>query len=204
MKLPVKLNSDLLRPGRCFRQYAAGPLRIREYYQRTLTQLPLVPVALTLAGLCACLLVGFAFKARSQRAPARNFHKQAVHKSPRPLLTGTDGSETGIADFLGNFTTITSPSQSYFLIQRQPDCSLTLFTGDSSAAGTATVTGTVPHYERTLHQLASLTTTDDVRERMCRDKHGYQHSPCFIHWDDECGKSHLRAGEGHGDRHREP
>jgi hypothetical protein len=112
-------------------------------------------------------MVGFAFKARSQSAPTRNLRKQVVHKSPRPLLTGTDGSETGIADFLGNFTTITSPSQSYFLIQRQPDCSLTLFTGDSSAAGSATVTSTVPHYERTLHQLASLTTTDDVYAKGC-------------------------------------
>jgi hypothetical protein len=30
-------------------------------------------------------------------------------------LASTDGSETGIADFLGNVTAITSPSQSYFL-----------------------------------------------------------------------------------------
>jgi hypothetical protein len=82
-----------------------------------------------------------------------------------PELTGTDGSQTGTASFEGNFTTITEPSQGLFLLARLKDCSLDLITVNSdSDPGTAT-----PHYEQTLHQLASLKTTADVFPHGCVD-----------------------------------
>jgi hypothetical protein len=83
-----------------------------------------------------------------------------------PELTGTDGSQTGTASFEGNFTAITEPSQGLFLLARLKDCSLDLITVNSdSDPGTAT-----PHYEQTLHQLASLKTTAGVFPRGCVDK----------------------------------
>ena len=83
-----------------------------------------------------------------------------------PELTGTDGSQTGTASFEGNFTAITEPSQGLFLLARMKDCSLDLITVNSNSdPGTAT-----PHYEQTLHQLASLKTTADVFPHGCVDK----------------------------------
>ncbi len=82
-------------------------------------------------------------------------------------ITGTDGSQTGTASFLGNFTSITQPTGTYFLMNRAPDCSLNLLTGSSSLTGNVTINGVTPNYERTLHQLASLTTTADVYAGGC-------------------------------------
>ena len=83
-----------------------------------------------------------------------------------PELTGTDGSQTGTASFEGNFTAITEPSQGLFYLARLQDCSLDLITVNSdSDPGTVT-----PHYEQTLHQLASLKTTADVFPHGCVDK----------------------------------
>ncbi len=160
MRFPIRISS---RSFNGFLRRYGGPHR-----RRTLTQRSVAAAALVLAGLCVCLVVVSAVKTISQNATAKNFRKPAAHRSPHPRLTGDDGSETGIASFQGNFTTITSPSQSFFLMQRQPDCSLTLFTGDSTGtAGTAVVTSTATHYERTLHQLASLQTTPDVFAKGC-------------------------------------
>lgn len=89
-----------------------------------------------------------------------------------PRFTGTDGSQTGVASFAGNFTGITPPSGSYFAMVRMPDCSLGLVAANASNNGTSgTVTGTsvISNYERTLHQLAGLTTTPDVYPKGCVD-----------------------------------
>lgn len=81
----------------------------------------------------------------------------------KPALTGTDGSQSGVADFAGNFTTISLPPPGLFLIARLKDCSLDLLTATS-----ATDSGTITtHFERTLHQLASLQTTPDAFPHGC-------------------------------------
>jgi hypothetical protein len=84
----------------------------------------------------------------------------------RPRLTGTDGSQTGIAAFQGNFTGIQVPSGAVFVMAREADCSLGLITVTSdSDPGTVT-----QHYEQTLHQLASLKTTSNVFANGCASK----------------------------------
>jgi hypothetical protein len=103
------------------------------------------------------------------QVPAQRTARARRH-SAKPMITGTGGSQTGTASFMGNFETITAPSQSYFVIERQKDCSLTFITGDSSSLGMAAVTGSTPHYERVLHQLASLQTTDDIYANGCVEK----------------------------------
>ncbi|WP_260704036.1 beta strand repeat-containing protein [Edaphobacter flagellatus] len=82
-------------------------------------------------------------------------------------LTGSDGSQTGTASFLGNFTAITQPSGNYFLMNRAADCSLNLATGSSALTGRASISGITTNYERTLHQLAQLTTTPDTYPLGC-------------------------------------
>jgi hypothetical protein len=82
-------------------------------------------------------------------------------------LTGSDGSQTGTASFLGNFTAITQPSGNYFLMNRAADCSLNLATGSSALSGRASISGITTNYERTLHQLAQLTTTPDTYPLGC-------------------------------------
>lgn len=89
-----------------------------------------------------------------------------------PMLTGVDGSTTGTASFLGNFTALAQPSGSYFVLGRQKDCSLTMVAATASLQGSATVTGEYANYERTLHQLASLKTTADVFPHGCAETGG--------------------------------
>ena len=98
---------------------------------------------------------------------------ETTHPRIRPLVTGTDGSQTGIASFQGDFTAISNSSSNLFLLQRQADCSLSLITATSTTSGsipTFTITGNTPHYERTLHQLASLTTTSGTYPHGCVEK----------------------------------
>jgi hypothetical protein len=84
------------------------------------------------------------------------------------MVTGTDGSQTGIASFQGNFTTITTPSGALSLF-REPNCSLTLATGTYSINPSFMYTQTelIPNYERILHTEAQLTTTPDVFASGC-------------------------------------
>ena len=98
----------------------------------------------------------------------RSFHR--MRTSARRMFTGSDGSATGTASFLGNLTSITQPPQSYFVIERQSDCSLTLFIGKSSSLGSNAVTSHTPHYESVLHTLASLTTKYDAYPKGCAEK----------------------------------
>jgi hypothetical protein len=93
-----------------------------------------------------------------------------MHSRVQPRLTGSDGSETGVASFLGNLTAITEPDQTYFLMLRQPNCSLAQFTATSGLAGSATYSSTTTNYEQTLHQLAGLTTKEDVFANGCKEK----------------------------------
>jgi hypothetical protein len=88
----------------------------------------------------------------------------------KPRLTGSDGSQTGVASFLGNLTAITEPTQTYFLMLRQPNCSLAQFTATSDLEGSAAYSSTITNYEQTLHQLAGLTTKEDVFANGCKEK----------------------------------
>src|ERR1700722_9799901 len=79
----------------------------------------------------------------------------------QPLLTGSDGSQTGIAKFQGNLTAITAPSGQALVLSREPDCSLSLFTGTVALTSqlTYTSTGFFADYDRVLHTNAGLSST---------------------------------------------
>jgi hypothetical protein len=85
----------------------------------------------------------------------------------RPRLTGVGGVQTGVASFQGNFTQISVPNNTYFTLQRQPDCSLTYFNGTANGSGDLQITGDTPHFEDILHSWASLTTTPNVFSKGC-------------------------------------
>ena len=95
------------------------------------------------------------------------------HVSASPRVTGSDGSQTGVASFQGAFTAISESGNNLFLLQRQSDCSINLINATSATNGTSvsfSVTSNTPHYERTLHQLASLNTNADVYPHGCAEK----------------------------------
>jgi hypothetical protein len=83
------------------------------------------------------------------------------------MFTGSDGSQTGTASFLGNFTAIAQPSGNYFFMLRMTDCSLFQFAGSSALTGSFNIGSYASNYEHVLHQLASLKTTDDVYPQGC-------------------------------------
>ena len=83
-----------------------------------------------------------------------------TRRAPRPKFTGSDGSQTGIASFQGNFTTISGPPGQMIALFRMSDCSLTLAAATYNiGAGTYMETSDTPSYERLLHSEAQLTTT---------------------------------------------
>lgn len=84
-----------------------------------------------------------------------------------PRFTGTNGVQTGIASFQGNFTAVTQPSGNYFFMLRMPDCSLTQILGTSALNQSANLNAATTNFERVLHQLAGLTTTPDVFANGC-------------------------------------
>ena len=98
-------------------------------------------------------------------------HRQSAHQGALadPLLTGSDGSQTGIAKFQGNLTAITAPSGQALVLPREPDCSLSLFTGTIALSPhfTYSSTGFFADYERTLHTNAGLTSTPDTFTAGC-------------------------------------
>ncbi|MGA7109093.1 MAG: FG-GAP-like repeat-containing protein [Terracidiphilus sp.] len=94
----------------------------------------------------------------------------ARHRAARPMVSGADGTQTGTADFLGNFTTITTSSGAALALGRESDCTLTLATGSYTVTGSTlnyTETDLIPGYERVLHTEAQLTTTPDVFSTGC-------------------------------------
>jgi hypothetical protein len=111
-----------------------------------------------------CLAASLAISLLRQPAFAQTIsphvkaHQGALAK---PLLTGSDGSQTGIAKFQGNLTAITAPPGQALAISREPDCSLSLFTGSVALTSqfTYTSTGFFANYDRVLHTNAGLTST---------------------------------------------
>ena len=83
-------------------------------------------VAAALA-LSAC---GVSFPVRAQTSTAPK--PKVSHVQLKPMLTGTDGSATGVANFQGNYTTITAPGNQLVALAREPNCSLTLAAGTYS------------------------------------------------------------------------
>jgi hypothetical protein len=119
--------------------------------------------------LAAFVCVGGLF-AQEQLASPRTASLKASqrHALVQPLVTGTNGSQTGTAGFMGNFTTISTPSGA-LSIYRKSNCSLSLATGTYTLAPSFAYTQTelVANYERTLHSEAQLTTTPDVFASGC-------------------------------------
>src|ERR1700722_5090283 len=87
------------------------------------------------------------------------------HVRPKPLASN---SQPGIASFLGNFTSVTTPSQVLGLA-RETNCSLTLLTGNYSLGTslTYTRTGLISNYDKVLHNEAGLPTTPGVYANGC-------------------------------------
>jgi hypothetical protein len=88
----------------------------------------------------------------------------------KPLVTGTDGSVTGVADFQGNLTTISAPGNELVSLVREPNCSLTLAAGSYSVqpGSSDVLSGTISdNYEVLLHSEAGLTTAPDVFASGC-------------------------------------
>ena len=105
----------------------------------------------------------------AQIAPQTRPTHLVRHRSALPMVSGLDGSQTGIADFFGNFTAISTPTGALAL-GRQPNCSLGLATGTyaiNSGSLTYTQTDITPHYELLLHSEAQLSTTPDVFAKGC-------------------------------------
>ncbi len=153
MKLPIKLNPDLVRPGQFFRRRASA--------------------SLALLGAVTLVLVS-GTSMRSPTVHAAGQSQESVQNSVRPHhravpnFTGSDGSQTGTASFQGNFTTIQGPPGQIIALYRMPDCSLSLATASYNiGAGTYTQTEDTPSYERLLHSEAGLTTTADVFASGC-------------------------------------
>jgi hypothetical protein len=99
------------------------------------------------------------------------YHTSRVrHQSVKPMITGTDGTQTGTADFFGNFTTLTTSSGAALALGRESDCTLTLATGNYTYTGSTinyTETALTPDYELVLHSEAQLATTPDVFSSGC-------------------------------------
>ncbi|HEX2775875.1 MAG TPA: VCBS repeat-containing protein, partial [Candidatus Acidoferrales bacterium] len=108
-------------------------------------------------------------------------HAQQVGARLRPF--GTESTPANpealqVAPFFGNLSVVTlpptAPLHDNFILSRQADCSI-LFLEASIAvnaahtAVTVTPDTPVPHYERTLHNNAFLTTTPDVFPHGCTD-----------------------------------
>jgi hypothetical protein len=116
------------------------------------------------------LLVSQVFLPGATRLHGQSLSPQTrvIRRNATSKFTGSDGSQTGTADFLGNFTAISAPSGQALILFRQPDCSLSLGMGTYNVgAGTYTETGITNDYERTLHTEAGLSTTPDVFAKKC-------------------------------------
>jgi Bacterial Ig-like domain (group 3)/FG-GAP-like repeat len=129
-------------------------------------RIAVTPVVLATLSLAINL---FERPALAQVAPHKTSTRQGG--SAEPLLTGTDGSTTGVAKFQGNFTAITAPSGQVLALVRQANCALLFLTGTYSNGSTFTYTSTgmTPNYERVLHSAAGLTTTADSAPAGCVD-----------------------------------
>lgn len=90
----------------------------------------------------------------------------------RAMLASSSSSAPVAAGFQGNLTVIDAPPGDALALQRQANCSLTLFTGAytmNPTSPTITVKSQSAGYERTLHDAAGLSTTAGVFPHGCTE-----------------------------------
>ena len=130
---------------------------------RSMVQLAVVTVFLVSS---AFMQSSMAYAAGQSHEPGQKSVR--TRRAPRPAFTGSDGSQTGVASFQGNFTTISAAPGQVIGLYRMPDCSLTLAAATYNiGAGTYMQTTDTPGYERLLHSEAQLTSTPDVFAAGC-------------------------------------
>lgn len=102
---------------------------------------------------------------------AQHAEQPAKRQIVTPQVTGSDGSQTGTANFFGNFTTISAPTGA-LTVFHETDCSLTLATGTYTIHPNFTYSQTqlATNYEQVLHSEAQLTTTPDVFAKPCMQR----------------------------------
>jgi hypothetical protein len=97
--------------------------------------------------------------------PDRILHAARVARRQLRQRASSSSAAPTIAPFIGNQTILLNSTGNFLGLQRQSDCSLTLYDGNYSYINpTASVqfTQTTPHYEQVLHSEAGLTTKPDV------------------------------------------
>ncbi|MGD0629286.1 MAG: FG-GAP-like repeat-containing protein [Terracidiphilus sp.] len=139
---------------------------IPRHCQQTLARKPLSAVFFAMIGLVLASSFLVQLPLLQAQVPSQK-PAQPRHRQGKPMLTGIDGAQTGIASFLGNFTTISTPSGALSVF-RKPNCSLSLATGNYVLDPfTYTQTELASNYELLLHKEAQLTTTPDVFASGC-------------------------------------
>jgi hypothetical protein len=102
---------------------------------------------------------------------ARFQHASRVALRALTQLTNA-ATPPAVAPFLGNETIIRNASGNTIALQRQSDCSLSLFDGTYSyvnPTGSVQFTPAIAHYEQVLHGEAGLTSTPDVFSGGCTE-----------------------------------
>jgi hypothetical protein len=97
--------------------------------------------------------------------PDRIQHAARVARRLLRQKAGSSSAAPTIAPFIGNQTILANTSGNFLGLQRQSDCSLTLYYGTYgfvNPTASAQFTQTTPHYEQVLHGEAGLTTKPDV------------------------------------------
>ena len=90
----------------------------------------------------------------------------------QPLANSNNPAQPELAPFFGNLSALSVPTGLVGGLQRQADCSLTYFDfsyAPSSTTVTVTPNSQIPHYEKTLHEEALLSTTPDRFLTGCTD-----------------------------------
>jgi hypothetical protein len=84
---------------------------------------------------------------------------------------GASASTVSSAQFLGNLTAIAAPSGEALGLQRQSNCSLSLYNGNLTLGNNPSnqILGTTANYELVLHDAAALTTHVDAFSNGCVD-----------------------------------
>ncbi|HXN73757.1 MAG TPA: Ig-like domain repeat protein [Candidatus Acidoferrales bacterium] len=108
-------------------------------------------------------------------------HAQEIGSRLRPFgteSTPANPANLQVAPFFGNLSVVTlsptAPLHDNFILSRQADCSISFLeaaiaVNANQTALTITPDAPVPHYEKTIHNNAFLTTTPDVFPHGCTD-----------------------------------
>ncbi len=97
---------------------------------------------------------------------------EAAQRLIRFATQAVSSTQAPMANFMGNNTSINSPSGTALALSRQSNCSVELLYGTYSLSLTSpgyTITNTAANYEQVLHNAANLTTTADQFSNGCAD-----------------------------------